>query len=371
MTTTRLGLIMAGVLALVLLALGAMSVAAAPLGAGDPAKGRYIVAADGGCGCHGPDLAGFKADAPPEQSGVIFQGPFGSVTAKNITPDKDTGIGDWTDEQITNAIRNGVDNEGKPLFPIMPYTSYHFMSNGDVADLVAYLRTLPAVSNDAPENKLNIPVPAPPPLPPSPAVAPTSGLERGRYLVTAISICGDCHTPVLPNGAPDATKFLAGGIVEDQVAPNLTPDKVTGIGRWTDAEIVGVLRYALEPEGTIVSGLMMEQDTGTRGSGGYSRLTDADDQAIVAFLRSIPPVSNVATNGSGFKLGFKDTSDMLPDIVGLPLENEHPTAGGDTIQTTTGGLLVWRRADNVTAFTDGAITWVNGPAGLQQMPNTR
>ncbi len=377
MTTTRLGLVLASIIALAMLALGAMSALAAPSGAGDPAKGKYIMAANGGCGCHGPDHAGFKPGAPPDQSGVDFQGPFGNVTAKNITPDRETGEGKWTDAQKINAIRNGVDDEGKQLFPIMPYLSFHFMSDGDVADLVAYLDSLPAVVNKVPENKLNGPVPPPPPLPPSPATAPSGGVERGRYLATVIGICGDCHTPMLPDGSPDNTKFLGGGSVQDtptsppEFAANVTPDMVTGIGGWTNAQIFAVLRYGLEPEGTAVSGLMHDQVFGiTPGVGGYNQLTDDDTRAIVAFLRTIPPVSNVPTTGAGFTGGFKALADQIPDVVGLPLENEHKVASGDVIQMTPAGLFVWHPATNSTSFTDGSSTWTVTPSGVQQTPNT-
>jgi mono/diheme cytochrome c family protein len=375
MTTTRLGLVTASILALVLLLLGAMSAAASPTGAGDPAKGKYIMAINGGCGCHGPDHAGFKPGAPPDQSGSLFAGPFGTVTAKNITPDKDTGIGNWTDAQVTSAMTNGIDDQGKQLFPIMPYTSFHFMSNGDVADLVAYVRTLPAVKNDVPDNKLSGPVPPAPQLPPSPAAAPTGGVERGAYVANAISICGDCHTPSLPDGSPDMSRLLAGGVVQtgpttSEIAPNLTPDNVTGLGTWTDAQIISVLKTGLEPGGDKVEGLMISQIMGTPlPGGGYSQYTAADAQAVAAYLRSLPPVSNVAATGAGFKQGFKTMSDLLPNIVGLPLDNEHRAPNGDTIQTTTSGLLAWRRADNITSFTNGATTWLNGPFGIQQRPN--
>ncbi len=366
MKTTRLGLAF-GVLLLVVLTLATAGIVAAQAGPGDPARGQYIMAINGGCGCHGPDHAGFKPGAPPDQSGSIFQGPFGTVTAKNITPDQQTGVGSWTDDQLINAIRNGIDAEGKPLFPIMPYASFHFMSDGDVRDLVAYLRTLPPVGNDVPENQLNIPVPAPPQLPPSPPVAPTGGVERGRYLVTAITICGDCHTPRLPDLSPDMSRLLAGGAVDPMdIATNLTPDRVTGIGNWTDAQILAVLRYGLEPEGSQVSGLMHDQVVGTPlPGGGYNRLTDSDARDIVAFLRTVPPVSNVAATGAGFQFGFKTLSDLIPDVVGLPLENEHSLSNGDVGQLTTGGLLVWRSADNVNSFTDGSRTWTLTPSGLQ------
>jgi|GEM_PF-1022405 len=371
MKTTPLALTV-GVMATLALWLAVASIAfAAPSGAGDPVKGKYIFAAGGACDCHGPDLAGFKPGAAPGQGGNIFNGPFGSVPATNITPDKQTGIGSWTDDQLINAIRNGVDDGGNQLFPIMPYLSYHFMSDADVRDLVAYLRTIPAVPNSVSERQLNGPVPPAPPLPPSPAAAPTSGVDRGRYLVSAVSVCGDCHTPKTPAGAPDMTKLLAGaplqtGPSEFQYPSNLTPDQLTGIGTWTERQIAVSLKTGLQPHSEPFAGIMASVV-----DRGYGQLTDADATAIASYLKSIPAVSNLPTNGAGFGLGFKTLSDLIPDVVGLPLQSEQHATNGDAVQVTTNGLLAWRKADNFTAFTDGSTTWGNGPLGLQQRLNTQ
>ena len=281
-----------------LVALALVAVAATPPGAGDPAKGKYIFAVNGGCGCHGPNLAGYKQGGPAELPasapfGELFAGPFGSVPATNITPDKDTGVGNWTDDQLIHALRDGIDNGGEQLFPIMPSNTFHFMSDGDVQDLVAYLRTVPAVSNKVPERTLMGPVPPAPPLPPSPASSPTSGVERGKYLVTAVGDCSSCHTPTTPQGAPDQTKFLAGAAMpraggKFEIANNITPDKSTGIGSWTEQQVVALLKTGTLPDGTKTKGLMAEVLVG-----GMNQLTDADAQAIATYLKTIPPVSNV------------------------------------------------------------------------------
>ncbi|HEX9015272.1 MAG TPA: hypothetical protein VF960_04635, partial [Chloroflexota bacterium] len=234
---------------------------------------------------------------------------------------------------------------------------------------VAFLRTVPAVSNNVPDNTLNVPVPTPPQLPPSPATAPTSGTDRGRYLATAVATCGDCHTPTLANGAPDLSKFLAGS-TRVGAAPNLTPDKVTGLGKWSDSQIVGVLKNGLTPEGTDVKGLMSEVIYGSPiAGGGYNKLSDSDLQSIVAFLRGIPAVSHVAKTGAGFQFGFKALSDLIPDIVGLPLDNERGISNGDTVQDSTGGYLLWRKSDGAVTFTNGSTTWLLGPNGLETRPN--
>ncbi len=269
---------------------------AAPPTPGDPVKGKYIFSAAGGCGCHGVNLAGYNPAGAP--FGEQFAGPFGTVYARNITSDKNTGVGNWTDAQLINAIHNGIDDKGEHLFPIMPYNTFHFMSDADVADLVAFLRTVPAVSNEVPVNKLNGPVPPAPPLPPSPATSPVSGVERGKYLVTAVSDCGACHTPTNAQGGPDMTKMLAGGLVPReggtfQVAPNITPANATGIGYWTPQNIVTYLKEGSGPNGRVPDGLMAEVVAGGFGGLGFNKLTDADALAIASFLKSIPPVNSV------------------------------------------------------------------------------
>lgn len=303
MPTTRFVLLAGTVLLLALgafLATNALSVtnsanASPATSGGDPVRGQYIFALSGGCGCHGANLAGFNPAGPP--FGEMLAGPFGSVPAANITQDKDTGIGNWTDDQIVNALRNGIDDGGEQLFPIMPYNTFHFMSDADVTDLVAFLRTVPAVSNKVPERQLNGLVPPPPPLPPSPATAPTSGVDRGKYLVTAISDCGSCHTPQTPQGAPDMSKFLAGNAERlgpiNLVAPNITPDQPTGIGTWTADNIATYLQQGVGPNGRLADNLMGEVINGLYGGLGFSQMTDDDAAAVASFLQSIPAVGNV------------------------------------------------------------------------------
>src|SRR5690242_19489321 len=173
---------------------------------GNAAHGKYVFQLAGCAGCHGADLGGWReaspSDTPATHPGEMFSGPFGHVPARNISQDKETGIGDWTDEQIADAIRNGRDDQGDQLFPTMPYGHFHFLSDQDTADLVAFLRTIPAVDQDVPERELTGPDPKPLALPPAPAQAPTSGVERGGYIVNAMAGCGDCHTAMGPNG-PD------------------------------------------------------------------------------------------------------------------------------------------------------------------------
>ncbi|MFN8496766.1 MAG: cytochrome c [Anaerolineae bacterium] len=308
-----------GVLFVVALALlvgwQAYSAVAAPMGqAGDPARGKYLVNVAGCWGCHGQNLAGYREGGAQEQPesapyGQAFGGPFGLVTAKNLTPDGETGIGKWSDADIEKALREGKTPEGEQLYPIMPYANYAGLSDQDMRDLIAYLRSVPAVKNTVPENKLNGPVPPAPPARPYPQTAPPAGTARGEYLVLNVAGCGDCHTTTGANGAPDRAKFLAGNAVPTakgyQLAWNLTPDQKTGLGSWTAQQIATALHSGQRPNRGPVGGLMAE----VVGVGhpefqgfGFSQMTDADTLAIAQYLKTIPPVENMPAPPPGGKL---------------------------------------------------------------------
>jgi len=262
----------------------AQSAAAAPPerkpAAGDPTKGEYLFNLAGGCGCHmGP--AGFLA------GGAEFSGPFGKVFARNITSDTETGIGNWTEEEIVTAIRTGHTPDGRQLFPIMIYPALSGMSDQDAADLAAFIKTVPPVQNQVPERELNGPVPPFQAPAPPPAVAPTEGVERGKYIVDVAAHCTLCHTPMLPDGSPDFTMYLAGGPIEGQISANITPDEETGIGTWTEQDIVTELHTGMRPNGTQVGGLMAEVL-----NGGLNKITDSDAQAVAMYLKTVPAISN-------------------------------------------------------------------------------
>lgn len=332
--------------ALILLTLTAVStsytLAAGPLPPGDASRGAYIVQANGGCGCHQGQAGAFAG-------GQKFEGPFGVVYARNITPDKETGIGNWTDEQVAGAIRTGMDNQGKTLFPVMPYPYFSGMADQDVADLVAFLRTLPPIKNAVPEDQLKGPVPPFTPRAAPPATAPTSGVARGAYLVNGISLCVLCHTPSLPNGQPDMSKFLAGGFNAETgaVEPNITPDDATGIGTWSQEQIFIELKTGVKPGGSHVQGLMAAQV-----DGGYKNLTEQDGFAIAAYLKTVPPVGNpsaapnVTTGGSlGSATGGAPPAAAPSSPVGQP-PSTLPTTGGSSVDVQVllamalGGLVL-------------------------------
>ena len=287
----------AGLLVALLLTLAALASTASAQGpsATDIARGKYVFGATGGCGCH----------TVPKQlanaGGRRYDGPFGTVYSTNITPDRETGIGSWTDEQIITAIRLGRRPNGERLIPVHPYTTFNGMIADDLQALVAYLRTVPAVKQANQPKKISVPMfesvflpawlAAFAPKETPPTSAPTSGTARGEYLVRAVGHCGECHTPRTMTMATDNSRFLAGNPKgpEDSEVPNITPDKTTGL-TWTEEEIADYLATGNKPDGDVAGGLMGEVIEGTLA--GYRDLTKADRLAIAHYLKSIPPVRN-------------------------------------------------------------------------------
>jgi cytochrome c2 len=243
---------------------------------GDPEAGRLVLSSAIGCGCH------FNGDLGALAGGNAFEGDFGVVYTRNLTPHA-TGIAAFTDEQLADAIRFGKGADGRNLF-IMPH--YAGMADQDVADLIAYLRSMDPVENEVPDRELAFEPPAFEITEEPPAVAPTEPVARGEYLVS-LARCTMCHTPSNDDGSPNMDMFLAGAPFRSSVAPNLTPDEATGLGIWTDDELVEFLATGVYFDGTEPGAAM--KNIIDRG---ISQLTDEDRQAIVAFLRSLPPVLN-------------------------------------------------------------------------------
>jgi mono/diheme cytochrome c family protein len=261
------------------------------------AKGKYIfAAAGGGCGCHtepGKAATGLNA------GGRRFDAPFGTVYSTNITPDRETGIGGWTDDQIIAAIRLGRRPNGERIIPVHPFMVFNGMAEEDLRALVAYLRSVPPIHRPNQPKKISVPLfesvflPAwlaafaaketPPPT------APSSGLARGEYLVRAVGHCGECHTPRGVTQAVDNSRFLAGNPKgpENSVVPNITPDKDTGL-TWSEEEIADYMATGNKPDGDVAGGLMGEIVQGT--SAGYKDLTKADRLAIARYLKTVPPI---------------------------------------------------------------------------------
>jgi mono/diheme cytochrome c family protein len=270
-------------------------------GPADIARGKYIYGATGGCGCHTEQGKG----KPVNAGGRRYDGPFGTMYSTNITPDRQTGIGAWTDEQIITAIRLGRRPNGERLVPVHPFTVFNGMAEEDLKVLVAFLRTVPPVNRANQPRKLmplfeTVFLPGwlaafaaretPPPT------APTAGVARGEYLVRAVAHCGECHTPRRITQATDNARFLAGNPtfqvdspkgMQTVATPNITPDRETGL-TWSEEEIADYLGSGNKPDGDVAGSLMAEVIEGNLA--GYKDLTKADRLAIAQYLKSIPPV---------------------------------------------------------------------------------
>lgn len=257
-------------------------------------RGKYIFALAGGCGCH------TSKEGPVNAGGRPLKTPYGTFYGTNITPDPMYGIGKWTDPEVIDAIRLGVRPDGSVMSPVMPYTAFNGMSDEDVTDLVAYLRTLPPVARANQAHELSVPFAsfgmrvwrwlffsAEKP----PTHAPTTGIERGRYISEHLAHCQECHTPRTFFGTLDRSLYLAGNEdgIDGELTPNITPDPETGIGKWTDDEIVSLLQTGFLPNFDNVQGLMALVIDGVK-EGGYKDMTNEDALAVARYLKSVPPV---------------------------------------------------------------------------------
>ncbi|MBI2229849.1 MAG: c-type cytochrome [Deltaproteobacteria bacterium] len=256
-------------------------------------RGRYIFAVAGGCACH------TVPKGTPHAGGRAFPIPFGTVYATNITQDKETGIGTWSDKEILNAMTTGTRPNGERILPIMPHEAYSGMAEEDLKALIAYLRTLRPVRKETPRLKTWIPFYRSLLLPlwlklfgryhTRPATTPKHGIEGGRYLVENVSLCGDCHTPRNFLGVSNRILYLAGaksGPLGQEI-PNITPDKKTGIGEWSREQIAEALLTGIKADQEPMEDLMAEVI-----EGGYKHMKREDALAIADYLKSIPPVAN-------------------------------------------------------------------------------
>ncbi len=217
-----------------------------PITAERIARGRRIYLLADCDGCHSPrDFTRFAGPALPGMtaSGQQFpdsMGLPGRVVAPNITPDRETGIGAWTDGEKIRAIREGIGRDGRALFPFMGYPRYATMSDEDVQSLVAYLNSLPPVRRALPRTRLNFPVnllikSAPKPVGRVPKPDRADRVRYGEYLVN-LGGCAECHTK-------EQRAAYAGGAefnfpMARVVSANISPDRDTGIGRWTESYFV-------------------------------------------------------------------------------------------------------------------------------------
>jgi mono/diheme cytochrome c family protein len=241
------------------------------------------------CGnCHTPKGPSGKAIADQELAGgPEFDSPAFHAVAPNITPDKETGIGNWTDDQIIDAIRNGKRPDGTTIGPPMAIAFYGHMSDTDAQAIVAYLRSVQPIHHKVEKSTYQIPLPATY-GPPVTHVADTPRHRRlayGQYLAT-IGHCLECHTPQLQSGELDMRRLGAGGRVLPAfpsgmtISANLTPANPAGMAHWTNAQVTTAITPGVRPDGRRLT-LLMAFDW-------YKNIDRADLDAVVAYLRTLP-----------------------------------------------------------------------------------
>ncbi len=266
------------------------------------ARGKYLYDAADCYSCHGGPRGGKNVGTSSgnlrlPSGGLGLDTPFGTFRSPNITPDKQYGIGNWSEAEFKTALRNGIGRDGEYLFPVFTYTSFTKLTDQDIADMYAYIMSLPAVPLQ------NKPHEAKPPFSWRPLLVVWRALfftagpiknessqskdwNRGNYLVNAVAHCEECHTPRNFLGGLNLGRSFSGNIggPDKQNAPNITSDVKTGIGSWSIADIEQLLKTGMTPESDIIGSGMKAVVQGT------SKLTDADRHAMAVYIKSIPPI---------------------------------------------------------------------------------
>jgi mono/diheme cytochrome c family protein len=252
-------------------------------------RGKYLTEAADCAVCHtapgGKEYAG----------GFAFKLPFGTMYSTNITPDTETGIGKYTDQEFLDAMQRGIRRDGARLYPAMPYTSYTYITDADALAIKAYLLSLAPVRAELPKNTLMFPfnqrwamtfwsLVFNPDTRFQPDTSQSPKWNRGAYLAEALAHCGECHTPRNIGFALNNRKKFAGAPVAGWYAFNISSDKAAGLGSWTDEDIALYLSLGHATGHGTASGAM-----GEAVDHSFSNMAQADIEAIVTFLRTVPP----------------------------------------------------------------------------------
>jgi mono/diheme cytochrome c family protein len=279
-----LSIFRAGALALVL------AIAAdAAVAQGDPKRGEYLAKAGGCLACHTED----KKDAAPFAGGRALKTPFGTFFGPNITPHPDAGLGRWTEADFIRAMRLGERPDGAHYFPAFPYPSFTKIADNDLRDLWTFLHSLPPSNRANQAHDLRFPFGLRFLLAgwkllffnPGAFVSDSqkpAAINRGAYLMSALSHCGECHTPRNFLGGPKRDRLMAGSKegAEGKAVPNITP---TRLKKWSDGDLKEFLLSGLTPDGDVTAEAMGEVVRNTT-----SQLTPDDLAAVIAYLRTVP-----------------------------------------------------------------------------------
>ncbi len=278
----------------------------------DVANGEYIFTAGGCAECHAAPLAKCKDTKVKDKTrlagGRCLKTPFGVFNVPNISPDKETGIGNWSTLDFVNAMKRGIGPGGEHLYPAFPYTSYQRMTYEDLIDLKAYLDTLPAVKQKTPPHELAFPYNIRRGLGLwqllyvdgktfTPDTKASDELNRGAYLVEGPGHCGECHSPRNSLGGIIQSRAFAGARNPEGKGkiPNITPSH-DGLGEWSADDITYLLETGNTPDFDVIGGVMAPVQEN------MAKLKPEDRAAIAAYLKALPPLPDAVpkkTKGTG------------------------------------------------------------------------
>jgi len=285
-------------------------------------RGRYLAIAADCMACH------TAASGKPYAGGYAIDSPLGTIYATNITPSKKGGIGHYTEADFARALRQGVRADGSHLYPAMPYTSYALLSDADVGDLYHYfMHAVKPVDEPARQTKL--------PFPFNvrlsmlgwnalflddkrfvPDAGKSAQINRGAYLAEGLAHCSACHTPRNMLMAEVGSQQLAGANLGSWHAPNITSDAISGIGGWSDAELAAYLKTGhVEGKGQAAGGMAEAIQNSLQF------LRDDDVAAIVAYLRTVPPVRAAGQQKTAYSYGSAASDEAA--LRGMASSTEH------------------------------------------------
>lgn len=273
-------------------------------------KGRYLATAGDCIACH------TAAKGKPFAGGYPFHLPMGTIISSNITPAETNGIGTWTEEQFARAVREGVRPDGTRLYPAMPYTEYSLITDEDMKALYAYFMkgVEPVEERPAAETKLQFPFNLPGTMMVwnalfhdntrfEPDARATDEINRGRYLADGLGHCTTCHTPRNDMMALDKGQYLGGGFTDGWHAPNITSDPVSGIGGWSNDEIVEYLRNGNVRGKSQAGGPMAHAIEYS-----FRHMRQEDLQAIAAYLKTTTPIKTPGQDKPAYASGARQES---------------------------------------------------------------
>ena len=285
-------------------------------------RGRYLAIAADCMACH------TAASGKPYAGGYAIDSPLGTIYATNITPSKKGGIGHYTEAEFARALRQGVRADGSHLYPAMPYTSYALLSDADVGDLYHYFMHAVAPV-DEPARQTKLPFPFNVRLSMMgwnalflddkrfvPDAGKSAQINRGAYLAEGLAHCSACHTPRNMLMAEVGSQQLAGANLGSWHAPNITSDAISGIGGWSDAEIAAYLKTGhVEGKGQAAGGMAEAIQNSLQF------LRDDDVAAIVAYLRTVPPVRAAGQQKPAYRYGGAVSEEA--GLRGMASSTEH------------------------------------------------